>query len=186
MQYTFTLRRETGLALLAGLAVCFVLMFLAGWIVGMETQVARALADTTTVSERPKERRSSAMDEPLLQRRTSADTAATPSRQPTGSPPVPEARAASGEGERESSDRADAQQGFTIQIGAFADSSTAHRLARRVRSDGHSGRVHVEVGGPEPLYHVWVGAYSERASAMRRVQSMRTYTGGAFVTRATP
>ena len=52
MQYTFALRRTTGLLLLAGLAVCFALTFLVGWVVGLNPQVSTPVADGRTVRVR--------------------------------------------------------------------------------------------------------------------------------------
>jgi cell division septation protein DedD len=181
MQYTFTLRRNTGLLLLAGLAVCFALTFLAGWVVGLSTQVSALPADTTATSSSEDPPREQGAAGASVDSVTARNDEASPSRP---SPPADDSgksRAAAPDAEEAS---APPEPAFALQIGAFTDSSNAHRVARRVQADGRAVRVRVQQAGARTLHQVQVGRYERRRRAARHVDSVRAYTGNALVVRA--
>jgi cell division septation protein DedD len=182
MQYTFTFRRTTGLLFLAGLAVCFALTFLAGWVVGLNTQVSALVADTMAASSE---------DPPRDQWRASAPADSVTGR---NNESLSDRTALPGSGLADSPDTAaDAQDpsaspepAYALQIGAYADSSSAQRMVRRVQADDRSARVRIKREGGRTLYQVQVGPYERRRRAVQHVDSVRTYTGNAFVVQIRP
>jgi len=190
MEYTFTVRRSTGLALLAGLAVCFGLVFLAGWMVGLNSQVAQLATDTTAAStQESAEMRTSSSPEraPSSTPSPPPDTMRTAEGDPSADAGTPDPDDASPDTTAPASASSDARPAetapFALQIGGFSDRANAQQVAKRVRADGETVVVRSEQREGRTLHTVLVGRYDTRAAATRRTDAMDDYTGNAFVVR---
>jgi DedD protein len=188
MEYTFTVRRSTGLALLAGLAVCFGLVFLAGWMVGLNSQMAQLATDTTAAStQESAEMRTSSPQENVAS--PPPDTMRTAEGDPSADAGTPDPDDASPDttAPAPASSSTDARPAetapFALQIGGFSDRANAQQVARRVRADGETVVVRSEQREGRTLHTVLVGRYDTRAAATRRTDAMDDYTGNAFVVR---
>ncbi len=200
MTYTFSLHRRTGIALASGLALCFGLVFVAGWVAGVNSQVAQLVADTTGAPAKREVLDSQPRSSPLAPDSTWVGGTAAPgsgavAKQPQGEAKpqrqggqtekqggvsAPDSRHEAGEALPNSGD---ASAHWAIQIGGYTDRAGARRVAARVEADGRPVRLRVEEREADTLYRVWVGRYATRAAASQRVDAVADYTGNAFVTR---
>ena len=188
MEYTFTVRRSTGLALLAGLAVCFGLVFLAGWMVGLNSQMAQLAADTTAAStQESAEMRTSSPQENVASPPPDTMTPAEGDPSADAEAPAPDDASPDTTAPASASSSTDARPTetapFALQIGGFSDRANAQQVARRVRADGETAVVRSEQWEGRTLHTVLVGRYDTRAAATRRTDAMDDYTGNAFVVR---
>jgi len=200
MTYTFSLHRRTGIALASGLALCFGLVFVAGWVAGVNSQVAQLVADTTGAPAEREVLDSQPRSSPLAPDSTWVGGTAAPGSGAVGKQPQGEAKPQRQGGQTEEQggvsapdsrheagealpDSGDAPAHWTIQIGGYTDRAGARRVAARVEADGRPVRIRVEGREADTLYRVWVGQYRSEASAARRVEALSRYTGSAFATR---